>query len=126
MTSALFSEVVKLRVRGEVATDRYGRVTSSEPDVDTPWPAYFEPRGSSEDTAAAEQYISGLWLFAPTWHVVGGERVSLASVLTPADAVVVTVAGQDIEYEVVGEPGYSAQGFTLDSFARIALERGTG
>lgn len=103
----LFTETAILRVRGQVtSTDRYGREVR-EPDVDTPWPAWWEPRGHAENVAAAEQYVSGYWLYLP--------------LDAPAFDVIVGPDGGH-EFQAVGKPGRQPAGFIVEGFQTMAIE----
>ena len=107
----LFTGTAVLRSRGVVTgVDGYGNDLYG-PGSDEPWPAWWEPRTSGEDTAAREQYVSGYWLYLP-----------LGAPLTAADVVV--LAG--VEYEVVGDPGAQPGGFVVEGYQLAALERVTG
>ena len=110
----LFTETVTLHLRGELTgTDRYGDPVYG-PAQDVSSPAWWEPRVSSEDTAAAEQYVDGYWLYLPAGAPLSG-----------ADAV--TLHGvQGMRMEVVGQPGYQPGGFIVESFVKVAVRRVTG
>lgn len=107
----LFSHSVTLRKRGEkIGEDRYG-VPEYGPPTDTVSDAWWEPRTSSEDTAAREQYTWGYWVYLPEGTDLDG-----------ADLVVI----DGVEYEVVGQPGRQPGGFIVDGFVKVAVERTTG
>lgn len=111
----LFSETVLLRTKGAVVErDRYGREKTAGVDVDVTHPAWFEPRGSSENVAAKEQYIEGYWLYLPVDAPMGWDEVILGP----------DPGGEP--YQMVGKPGYQPAGFVVEGFYRIALERVTG
>ncbi|MEW1964641.1 hypothetical protein AB0302_04495 [Micrococcus sp. NPDC078436] len=90
--------------------DDYGLPIIGGPETITV-PCWYEPRGSSEETTAAEQQIDGYWIYLP-----------LDTDLEAADAV--RLAGH--EYQVVGEPGRQPGGFITPGFIRAALERVRG
>lgn len=107
----LFSHSVTLRKRGEQTGEtKYGEPIYGPP-TDTDSPAWWEPRTSSEDVAAREQYVWGYWLYLP-----------LSADLSGADVVVI----DGLEYDVVGQPGRQPSGFIVDGFLKVAVERTTG
>lgn len=107
---SLFTEQVVLRWPGEVtSTDRYGR-TVRAPAREVTSPAWYEPRQSSEDLAAKEQYVEGYWLYLPLTAPVDFETVLL---------------GAD-EYQLVGKPGRQPGGFVVEGYYTMALEKVTG
>lgn len=110
MTS-LFTLSLVLRKRGEKTGEtKYGEPIYGPP-VDVPSSAWWEPRTSSEDVSAKEQYVSGYWVYLPLSADVAG-----------ADVVVI----DGLEYDVVGEPGRQPGGFIVDGFVKVAVERTTG
>lgn len=111
---SLFTEPVILRTRGAVTgTDRYGRDTRG-PDADTHVMGWYEPRQSSEDVAAREQYVEGYWLYLPL------------TAPTDFDAVILGGDPAGAEYELVGKPGRQPSGLTVDGFYTMALQRVEG
>ncbi|UVF61134.1 head-to-tail stopper [Arthrobacter phage Aoka] len=90
--------------------DDYGAPITG-PGAETPAPCWYEPRGSSEDTAAKDQQVDGYWYY-----------VALGTPLTAASVVVLNGA----EYQVVGEPGRQPGGFLVPGFLKAALERVRG
>lgn len=108
---SLFTLTAVLRVRGEkIDETRYGEPVFG-PSTDTPSPAWWEPRTSSENVSAREQYVSGYWVYLPLGADVGG-----------ADVIVL----DDVEYDVVGEPGRQPGGFIVEGHLKFAVERTTG
>lgn len=111
----MFSETVTLRrATNEPGMDRYNRPLPG-PSVDVDVEAWFEPRESSEDTAAAEQYVSGYWLYLP---------LAYAGALTAADAVILPHGLG--EFEVKGQPGLQPSGVIVEGYVRAALDKVTG
>lgn len=108
----LMTETVVLRFAGEPTGeyDDYGAPITGEP-TDAPWPAWYEPRGSSEDTAAKDQQIDGYWVELP-----------LDAPLEGADSVLI----EGKVYQVVGEPGRQPGGFIVPGFIKAAVERVRG
>ena len=108
----LMTETVTLRTRGAEtgAYDDYGNPLTGPP-TDATYPCWYEPRGSSEDTAAKDQQIDGYWIYLP-----------LSAPLAGADSVLL----EGVEYQVVGEPGRQPGGFITPGFIKAAVERVTG
>jgi len=108
----LMTETVTIRTKGAATGeyDDYGNPTYGAP-VDAVWACWYEPRGSSEDTAAKEQQIDGYWLYLP-----------LDAPLTASSVVVLEGA----EYQVYGEPGRQPGGFIVPGFLKAAVERVRG
>src|SRR5690625_6796562 len=106
---SLLTEIVVLRFRGEPTGefDSRGRPILG-PDRDEEWPAWYEPRGSTENVDAREQQIWGYWVYLP------GDAP-----LSAADAVVI----DGVEYQVVGEPGRQPGGFLVDGYIQAAVQR---
>lgn len=135
----LFTEQAVLRYAGQStgAYDDLGNPVLGPPTEAT-WPAWWEPRTSSESQDQQDQQISGVWLYLPgsaldlaaglTFHgtqpdqAPGEATVLLAAPLSSADAVV--LAG--VEYEVDGEPGHQPGGFLVPSYQLAALRRVSG
>lgn len=108
---SLFTEQVTLRTAGGIiGEDDYGDPIYGPPQQASV-AAWWEPRGSSEDTAAAEQYVSGYWLYCP-----------LGTDLAGADVVI--LMGE--EYQVIGQPGVQPGGYVIEGFIKAAVERVTG
>jgi hypothetical protein len=108
----LMTETVVLRVKGAATGgfDDYGNPTYSAPS-DVTSRAWYEPRGSSEDTAAKDQVVDGYWVYLP-----------LSAPLDAADAVLI----EGVAYQVVGDPGRQPGGFLVPGFLKAAVERVTG
>lgn len=108
----LMTETVTLRFAGAPtgAYDDYGNPVKGLPTNEV-WRAWYEPRGSSEDTAAREQQVYGYWVYLP-----------LTAPLDAADAVLI----EGVAYQVVGEPGRQPGGFIVPGFIKAAVERVTG
>lgn len=108
----LMTESVTLRSRGAPTGDYddYGNPLYG-PDVDVVSACWYEPRGSSEDTAAKDQQVYGYWVYLPLG--------------APLDAAGVVVL-EGVEYQVVGEPGRQPGGFIVPGFIKAAVEKVTG
>ena len=114
----LMTEQVTLRFRGVPIVDEAGRPVLDEHGNETFTPArevdvrcWYEPRGSTEDTAAREQHVWGYWVAVDLVHDLRG-----------VDAVVL----EGEEFEIVGEPGRQPGGFLVPGFQKFACERVTG
>lgn len=107
---SLFSQAVTIENRTASDTpDAYGNdqyTTSS-----TSGAAWYEPRASSENTAARDQVVDGLWLYLP-----------LGSTIRATSAVIV----DGIRYEVDGEPGRQPGGLAVEGYVKVALTRVQG
>jgi hypothetical protein len=120
----LMTEPVGLKLRGEPLPDQfddYGNQVYGPANVSVVY-GWYEPRTSGENTAAADQQISGYWVHLP-----------LDAPLAGADAVVLfgavgddgqLVGGDD--YQVVGQPGRQPGGFLVKGFIKAAVEKVTG
>lgn len=109
---SLFTETVTVRrAGGETGEyDEYGLPITSPP-TDVVLPAWYEPRGSSEDVTAKEQQNNGYWLYMQRGHDVDAQD----QVLIEGDW-----------YEVDGEPGRVPNAFILSGYMSVALKRVTG
>lgn len=110
---SLMTEQCILRFRGHATDveDDYGNPVIA-PGRDEPWPCWYEPRGSSEDTSAKEQQIHGYWVYLP-----------LEAPLRAVDAIVLEGLGV---YQVVGETARQPGGFITPGFQKAAIEKVTG
>lgn len=108
----LMTETLTIRTKGAPTGgyDDYGNPVYGAP-VDVASACWYEPRGSSEDTAAKDQQIDGYWVYLP-----------LTAPLTASDTVVL----DGNEYQVVGEPGRQPGGFIVPGFLKAAVERVRG
>ena len=109
---SMFIQSCHLRIKGAPTGDYddYGNPTFFPPNL-VPYPCWFEPRGSFEDTTEREQQIDGYWIYLP-----------IDAPLAAADGVV--LMGDD--YEVIGEPGVQPGGLLVEGFIKAALERVRG
>lgn len=109
----LMTEECILRFRGQATDedDDYGNPIIV-PGRDEPWPCWYEPRGSTEDTSAKDQQIHGYWLYLP-----------LCAPLRAADAVVLEGLGT---FQVIGNAARQPGGFTVPGFLKAAIEQVTG
>lgn len=110
----LFTETCTIRNPGEELPDQfddYGNPKTGPATVHENERCWYEPRGSSEDTAAKDQQIDGYWVGFP--------------IDTPITAAsIVVLDGED--YQVVGEPGKQPGGFIVRGFIKAAVERVRG
>lgn len=90
--------------------DDYGAPITG-PGAEVPEKCWYEPRGSSEDTAAKDQQIDGYWIY-----------LRLAAPLTAASIWIL----DGVEYQVVGEPGRQPGGLLVPGFLKAAVERVRG
>lgn len=103
-----------IRRGSSVGVDDLGEpIYSPEAGVDVP--AWYEPAGSSEDTAAAEQVVTGYTVYVPNW---------VRSEFAAADRVVLDF--DPVEFEVVGEIGFVPDGFIAQGYCVARLERVQG
>ncbi|MGP5219427.1 hypothetical protein [Arthrobacter rhombi] len=109
----LMTETCILRYRGKPIPDEYDDYGNPVigPSRDETWPCWYEPRGSTEDTAAKDQQIHGYWVYLPLSIPLAGVDV----VILEGDA-----------YQVIGEPGRQPGGFIVSGFVKAAIERVTG
>lgn len=136
----LFTEVIEIKYAGgpSGALDDFGNPIM-EPPTSMLWPAWHQPRESSEALEAREQQVWGKWVYLPraqndlesalqatglatplTAAAEASNRV--VRPLTAADAVVIDA----VTYEVDGEPGATPSGFIVPGYVKAAVERVTG
>lgn len=111
---SLFTARATLHLRAEQTGEGRHGTPIYGPPTDVESPAWWEPRTSSEDTAAREQYVDGYWLYLPEdAPVTGADAVTLHGVL-------------DQRMEVDGQPGYQPGGFVVEGYIRVAVKRVSG
>jgi hypothetical protein len=115
MTSPLFSQTATFISRGALeGEDDMGEPIYS-PEVGVDVPAWYEPVESVEDNRAAQQVITGYNLFVPNW--VRDEFGAADKVLLDFDPT---------EYEVVGDIGYTPDGFITEGYCLAKIEKVKG
>lgn len=110
---SLFDQKLTAHLRSTpIGRDEFNEPVYGDP-TDLELPAWWEPAGSTEDLAAAEQYTERYWVYVEDPRITGADSVTLHGAV-------------DLRCEVIGNPGLQPPGVLVGGFARLLVEAVTG